>query len=80
MTSRVVKDKSQFYFQDAGNFLDLSVITGDGERDDGHLIVMAAIFPVIAAVKETVDSIILPDWMSNDYINLLALLYGGPTR
>ena len=56
------------------------MITGDSEEDDSHLLVMAAVFPVMAVVPETTDCLLLPDWTSNDYMNLLALLYGGDER
>ena len=48
--------------------------------DDGHHLVMAAAFPVIASIPEPIDCFLLPDWKSKDYINLLALIYGGPLR
>ena len=65
----------------AGQFLDLSVITGDGVRDDCHLLVLAACSPVFAACSPGPDScLLLPDFTSTDFINLLGVLYGGPSR
>ena len=67
--------------QAAGQFLDLSVITGDGVRDDCHTLVLAACSPVFAACSPSSDScLLLPDFTSADFINLLGTLYGGPTR
>ena len=56
------------------------MVTGDGEKDDGHRLVLAAMFPVITAVPETADCLLLPDWTSKDYMKLLTLLYGGENR
>ena len=67
--------------QAAGHFLALSVITGDGVRDDCHTLVLAACSPVFAACSPSSDScLLLPDFTSADFINLLGALYGGPTR
>jgi hypothetical protein len=61
--------------------LDLSVITGDGVRDDCHTLVLAASSPVFAACSPGPDScLLLPDFTSADFLNLLGVLYGGPTR
>ena len=67
--------------QAAGQFFGLSVITGDGVRDDCHTLVLAACSPVFAACSPSSDScLLLPDFTSADFINLLGTLYGGPTR
>ena len=67
--------------QAAGQFLDLSVITGDGVRDDCHTLVLAACSPVFTACSPSPDScLLLPDFASIDFINLLGVLYGGPAR
>ena len=67
--------------QAAGQFLDLSVITGDGVRDDCHTLVLAASSPVFAVCSPSPDScLLLPDFTSADFLNLLGVLYGGPTR
>ena len=68
-------------WQAAGQFLDLSVITGDGVRDECHLLVLAAYSPVFAACSPGPNScLLLPDFTSADFLNLLGVLYGGPTR
>ena len=67
--------------QAAGQFFGLSVITGDGVRDDCHTLVLAACSPVFAACSPSSDScLLLPDFTSADFLNLLGVLYGGPTR